>query len=273
LPSPTEQRVLDAAAVLGILQRDGQGYGWTPSYATLDQAAWIQLVAIIEHQVSYLRLALNFDPGRLSPGPREQLESDATSYLYFLSGVDASHRRHAVWFARRPRLSSSRTLLDLGGGLGTFARAWVESRADRTGTVLDLPGLAAHVLAQGTYYGRLRAGDLDLTKFDRLPQVDAYLVANVLHLLPDWPAVLAKVAACMRTGALLAVLEASPSGPTGTLFDLQVHLRSGGRGSLLDPDDIRAGLTDAGLRDCSTEAVRDADDPFQRDYQLWIVSR
>jgi SAM-dependent methyltransferase len=273
-PTPTERRVLEAAAALKILSRDGPRYIWTAPYGDLDDQAWTQLLTVIDHQISYLRLASSqIDREGPGPEPREQLAADPDDYLRFLAGVDVSHRFHARWFADRPSLAHGRTLLDLGGGLGTFAYAWVQSHPDRVATVLDLPGVAEH-LGRASLHPRLSARPLDLADFHRLPETaDVYLLANVLHLLPGWREVLRKVAATLRPGQRLAVFEADPCGPSGRLFDLQVHLRSGCRSGLLDPTDVAAALDEAGLRDCSTETVQDADDPFHRDYRLWITRR
>ena len=69
---------------------------------------------------------------------------------------------------------------------------------------------------------------------------------------------------------MLGIFEADPRTPQGALFDLQVHLRSGRVAGLLDPDRVRTTLLESGLTNVRQMNNVDREDPFQREYVLWL---
>lgn len=271
-PGTTEWRALEAGRALGLVDRGPGGWGWAPGYR-LPDAMWDEIIAMIGHQLSYLELAVEIDGAPVAKRPSEQLAENPLAYQRFLAGVDLSHRQHARWLAGRPELRTARTLVDLGGGHGVFSRAWVASNPARTARLLDLPGVDGGP-AGGTADGRLVRGPIDLEAEFELPApADVYLLANVLHLLPAWPGVIARVARAMPVGARLLVFEADPSGPAGRLFDLQVHLRSGRRGGLLQPVDVVRAVEAAGLRLRSVLTTSSPADVYRRQYMLWVAGK
>jgi hypothetical protein len=272
LPGTTEQRALEAAQALGLVDRLESGWGWATRYR-LPDADWDEIIAMIGHQLSYLQLAVDLGREPLAKRPAEQLADDPIAYQRFLAGVDVSHREHARWFAGRPELRDARALVDLGGGHGVFSRAWVASDPGRTAWLLDLPGVGDRVTGSRSD-GRLVRGPVDLEGDFELPApADVYLLANVLHLLPGWLGVIGRVAGAMPAGARLLVFEADPSGPAGRLFDLQVHLRSGRRGGLLQPGDVARAIGTAGLRLQSVLTTSSPTDLYRRRYTLWVAGK
>jgi hypothetical protein len=120
---------------------------------------------------------------------------------------------------------------------------------------------------------RLRFLGADLLQHPSLPPGDIYLLANVLHLLPGWPEVLRHVGEQAPISSFIVIMEANPIGPAGRLFDLQVHLRSGGITGLLRPVDVKSILVSLGLSEVHVLETFDENDPFQREYQLWIAQK
>ena len=82
--------------------------------------------------------------------------------------------------------SSSRRIVDVGGGRGHLLHAVLEATPDARGVLFDLPAV---VETGGPAHPRLvrQAGDFFV---DPLPAADAYLVMEVLHDwadAEDWP--------------------------------------------------------------------------------------
>ncbi len=204
--------------------------------------------------------------------PLRQLESEPTEYLAFLQGVDASHWEHAKWFAGHAKFVASKRLVDLGGGLGTFSRAWIQHNKARNATVVDFPRVE-HLLPTPILENDVSFYGADLRELTSLPTGDVYLAANVLHLLPDWEKTLATVMDLIPKSAQVCIIEANPEGNAGRLFDLQVHLRSGGVGGLLPPSVIKSALLRLRLSDITQHEFHDAKDPFKRQYNLWIATK
>ncbi|MBV9125546.1 MAG: hypothetical protein JO112_19530, partial [Planctomycetes bacterium] len=270
---PTESLTLGAAHSLGLVLPSPDGWVLTPTLAFLADGAWQSLIAIICHQISYLELAAD-GPRVDSTLPRAQFEAHAGRYLHFLGGVDFSHREHSRWLAATPELRSCRSLVDLGGGLGTFSLAWVQSDAERSALVLDLPGVTQHIQIPAGLRTRLRTGDLDLNDFTGVPgPADLYLLANVLHLFPDWPRVVATAAVSMPATARLAIFEAEKDTAAGRLFNLQVHMRAGFRAGLLPDAEVEEVLRANGLDQITVKYLQRSDDPFRRRYRLWLARR
>lgn len=270
-PVNTSDRIVLAAEALGMAE--GNPLKWVEPYYSLafQTSEWNRTISVIEHQQTYLRLARSVAKGgKEYLFPSKQLASSPEEYLSFLKGVDASHWSHAEWLSNLPEFKGAVHLVDLGGGLGTFSRAWIHSRSDRRATLVDLPDVEALLSMYGGSNERIEFLGADLLQYPIIPNGDLYLLANVLHLLPGWNEVVRKVVEQASKHSLVAIMEANPSGPEGRLFDLQVHLRSGGNTGLLQPVDINLILISLGLLNVHCLENFDDNDPFQRKYHLWI---
>lgn len=108
--------------------------------------------------------------------------------------------------------AAPKRLLDIGGSHGWFSELLCQRHPTLQATVLDLPGAATAgrtLLAEKGHSGRVqhRAGDLAVEDFGT--GLDGVLLFQVLHHLSeaDSRALLAKIAASLRPGGKLAVLE------------------------------------------------------------------
>ncbi len=272
-PTTGDRAVLSAAA-LGLVRRaPDDRWLWVDGYSELaqDEKEWRRAIDVFLAQQSYVRLArsVNSTEG-WTFSPSEQLRRSMDEYLHFLGGVDATQQENARYFVQLAQLREARQLVDLGGGLGTYSRAWVESDGQRQATVVDLPAVGSAYTGGGPWGERLcfRGGDLMQLPEDALTG-DVYLFSNVLHLLPQWAEVVSRVAAGAHRGAWIVVIEASADGEAGVLFDFQVHLRSGGVGGLLPPAQVSS-LFASLLENTAVYELNHPEDPYERQYRIWL---
>jgi hypothetical protein len=263
-----------ARAAVALELASGDPPHWHGELAAIATAPerWQRLVALIDHQASYLGLVASLGvPASASQTPEAQLTAAPGAYHGFLRGVDVSHRRHATWLAALPALASTTTLSDIGAGLGTFAWAWLVSDPRRRAVLLDLPAVVPSP-PEGIASDRWRFVGADLRGAPPLPEGDLLLFANVLHLFGPAlrAAIIAAASRALGAGGRVAIFEADPDGDAGALFDLQVRLRSGFEGGLLAASEVEALLAAAGTSMIERHDTADPDDPFGRRYRLWI---
>jgi hypothetical protein len=239
-----------------------------------DNQEWRTIVSFVEHQLSYLRAA---DAGFQTTStcePRAQLAADPRSYAGFLAGVAASHSMHAEFVASISELASARLLVDLGGGFGAYSAAWIHSQPSRRAILTDLSDVEAILPSNITENSRIAFGGLDLLERPlALPRGDVYLLANVLHLFQHWDEILSDVAESLPPKAILVIMEASSTGNEGALFDLQVHIRSGFLGGLIDHERLTIVAARAGLKMQHEYQVSDEKDVFRRNYYVNVFVR
>jgi hypothetical protein len=263
-------KVALAAEALGLAGRDDTGaLRWAAGVRaeTRDADQRQRLCSILNLYAAYISLAAS---GEQAPSlaPKDQLDADPRAYKRFLEAVHVSNIEHAGWVVSRPVFSTAKTLVDVGGGYGTFALAWVGSSDDRDAVIVDLPGVAELSPA----HPRIARVSADLLESREMPSDgDVYFFANVLHLLPNWRDALSAVTPAARNGAMLAVYEARPDDTAGRWFDLQVHLRSGRVAGLLDPAEIEDGLAAITGRTAERFSYVAADDFLHREFQLTVA--
>lgn len=273
--NPPEARVARALEALGLARHDGDVMRWNDAWSWLASTdRWDSMIALLRHQLGYATMADALVRGVVAVPLASQPTDDPDAYLAFLEGVGRSHATHARWLAALERLAGCEALADLGGGVGTFSEAWIASRPTRTAVLADLPAVVRLVSTRRLLNPRIRLGAIDLSvPVDVHPSCDVVLLANVLHLLPDWRASLAGVVVGMRPGTTLAVLEADPTDEAGAVFELQVLLRSGGTGALLAPAALSATLAELPLEDVTRDVVPSDEDPLERRSLLWTARR
>lgn len=236
---------------------------------------WRSVVSLIEHQLSYLRMVeprFNLS-NAVGKDPRVQVTSDPESYAGFLAGVAASHIVHAKFVASIAEIEQADVLVDLGGGFGAYALGWIASRTGRTAVLSDLPGVQAILPLEIAENQLIKFIDLDLLNFPLvLPIGEVYLLANVLHLFQNWADVVREIAKELPSSAKLVVMEASLNEREGALFDLQVHIRSGFVGGLIDHNDLIEAAERAGLAVERDYRVTDEEDIFRRGYHVTVFA-
>ncbi|HEX2132998.1 MAG TPA: methyltransferase [Actinophytocola sp.] len=163
---------------------------------------------------------------------------------------------------------SEGSVLDLGGGHGRYSIALCQRHPGLTATVLDFPGaLDASAVEEAGLADRitLRAGDY--TREPLGTGHDLVLLFNVLHghTEANNRALLARVAAALRPGGTVAVLENSTDVPAeegragvAFLHTFSLNLFHGQGGQVYPASRIAGWLTDAGLHEPTVTRLRES---------------
>jgi len=148
------------------------------------------------------------------------------------------------------RVPDARTVLDLGGGPGTFSRAF--ARRGLQAVLFDQPEVIEHVRGAYGLDGEpgieLRAGDF----LDPFPEgeFDVVFIGNITHIYdePTNARLVADAAGVLRPGGLLAILDfVRGQSPFAALFAVTMLLNSRHGGDTYDRSTYQAWLADAGL--------------------------
>lgn len=231
LPPDRAERLAQAAAALGLLERDGDAYALGAMGATLAGAPGV--VELVRHHAMFYRdLA---DPVALLSGSGE---TELSRYWGYVGGATthgmtaaeaapysalmaASQAMVAEETLAACRLSDVHHLLDVGGGEGVFLRAALTARPHLRGTLFDLPAVAVRAesrLEEAGLAGRAAAiGGSFLD--DPLPAgADAVSLVRVLYDHDDATvaALLDAAYAALPPGGLLLISEPMSGGARPT---------------------------------------------------------
>jgi len=262
-----------ALRAMGLLTRDGQGR------FTLTEQARVHLVAASPHDISnYVGLAAE-SPGvlamldRLRSSKPAGTEPDAGGAAFiYREGLDSAMEREAA--ARRLTLSlagrarnvapvlarvyplrDARCLLDVGGGSGLYAIAYLEAQPRLRAVVWDRPEvlkIAAEFAEAAGVVDRLACVSGDMFA-DPVPAgCDAILLSNVLHDwdVPECRALVGRLAAALPAGGELLVhdvfLNDAHDGPLAiALYSAALFVLTEGRA--YSAAEYCAWLSEAGL--------------------------
>jgi hypothetical protein len=163
----------------------------------------------------------------------------------------------ALW----ARLGADGSLLDAGGGAGTYSAAWLEASPSARAHLIDrapIAKLAREKLARFGERAIVDDGEIENVGGEH----DAALLCNVLHLYP--PAicarVLGRVVGAVRPGGRVIVkdtqIAADRSGPRAALaFALTLAIY--GDGDIYTEAQLRAWMQQAGVREIESFLVED----------------
>ncbi len=157
------------------------------------------------------------------------------------------------------RIGPRGPLLDLGGGAGAYAAAFLEAHPGERAIVVDRPQVVELARA-GAPGAELVA--LDLLGADPWPSAARVaLLANVLHLFGpvDAAALVARAASSVVPGGRVAVKDFLADSAAGILFSLNMALFTDS-GEVHPLDAVSGFLRAAGLRDVRAEPLRCAPD-------------
>ena len=174
-------------AMAGLLHKKGNHYRNSRLAATALNAddpgyrgGYLQLIA--NHATDWLRLADSVRTGE----PLDKDEPEAPDYRRQFTW--AMHHRTletAPMIAGQLPLKGARTLLDLGGGPGTYAMAFLARNPGLRATVCDRPAaleVAKEIASTHKAGARLSYLPLDLLKDDIPGRFDVIWYSNVLHI-------------------------------------------------------------------------------------------
>jgi predicted transcriptional regulator len=217
----TLARVLRSLAAAGLVRTASPG-----SYELTD-AGRVLLGGTELHEIRYnmdpeLDPALSEITETIRTGQAPFLQRHGSLYSYLEGRPESSAEfdalmatRHDALAARLPAaadLSGVQSVMDVGGGTGTFLAALLRAHPDLKGTLLDLgrvrPAALEYLAAQGVAdQAEFIGGDF----FAAIPSgADVYLLAHVVHNWDDARAVtiLRNVRAAMAADARLMLVEA-----------------------------------------------------------------
>ena len=215
--------LMNALAAMRVLTKEGDRFGNTTvakSYLVRTSPQYVgHLLLLHEAEWDHWgKLEETIRTGR-SPARGHVFETDPELGANVLAVLDRIGQQSGPALARRLELRSARSLLDLGGGVGTNAMAFCAVYPELMATVFDLPetlARAEHAVKEAGLDARitLRAGD-----FNRDPlggPYDVVLMSDILHYQgPDAnSALVAKVYSCLAQGGRLIIKDRflEPSG-------------------------------------------------------------
>lgn len=213
--------LLDACVSLGLLTREGDTYTNTPeanAYLRRSSPASLAGYALYSNRVLWKlwdplpdavregthRWPQAFD----STGPIfSQFFRTGESMRTFLSGLHGLGLLCSPAVVRAHDLSAVKHLVDLGGGTGHLALAFLDAYPSARATVFDLAQVIP--LTREFTTGRVECLEGDFFE-DPLPAADAYSLARILH---DWTAekiarLLGRVYEALPPGGRLLIAEA-----------------------------------------------------------------
>jgi demethylmenaquinone methyltransferase/2-methoxy-6-polyprenyl-1,4-benzoquinol methylase len=170
----------------------------------------------------------------MAPGDLPYFDRVAPVYDLFMPAADAETFAAALDRADRP----IERVLDVGGGTGRAARAIDAPRR----VVFDASVEMLARVPEGI--GAVR-GDAREPPF-RAESVDAALIVDAFHHLPESQQVLDVIATLLRPGGVLVVAEFDPSTVRGRVLEVGEHL-IGMESRFYTPADLVRALSETGL--------------------------
>ncbi len=277
-PLRSTEMLLDACAGLDLLLKyrasDREEEAWT--YANTPSVA----VFLVSGRPAYLGDAIRWSGDQYAAWgdlahsvrankpavtPAAHLGGDPEETRRFVLGMHSRALSVARSVAHFLPFEHTKSLLDVGGGPGTYALLLAQKHPALRVTVLDLPGVIAvadELIAQSGLSDRVQTLPGDATTADYgQAQYDGVLFSGVLHQMdaPTIQALFGKAFRALRPGGILTVsdvmLDASKTQPAfATLFSLQMLLTSQA-GGVFASDDCARWLTDAGFTDVHAQPL------------------
>ncbi len=258
------EMLLDACCGLNLLVKQGDRYMLTSAAAaflTPGRPGYLgsALQWARDQYAAWGRLAETVRSGRPAVDPQEHLGADPEQTRIFVLGMQQRAAGLAQAVVSYLDLEGCETLLDVGGGPGTYACLLTKRYPGLRATVLDLPGIvsvAAELIAEQGATDRVSVlgGDASTGEYGE-SYYDAVLFSGVLHQMN------AETIRRMLQGAHRAMLpggrllvsdimsDATRTQPVfSTLFGLQMLLTSEA-GGVFSAEECEAWLLEAGFHD------------------------
>ena len=247
---------LDALCGMGLMRKRGDKYANTAFAAHClcgDDAA--SLLPAYDAWNAWGGLATVLVSGN-RPATQMPFASDRSKTKRLLRSLDLDAREIAPHLVGKLPLVHAKTLLDVGGGLGTFSIAFCRHYPRLRVTLVEHPRvapLARRAVEAAGMRMRVRVVGADILR-DALPQgFDSVLVSNVLHAhgSAENQALLRKLQRCLNPRGHLIVRDVFMSRQRtapewGTLFSVLLLLHTP-RGRCYALEEIRAWLRQSGF--------------------------
>ncbi|MEO3785445.1 methyltransferase [Actinocorallia sp. B10E7] len=247
-PAPTGT-LLASLTALGLL---GPGNTLTPLAERLRRGADLEL--LVRKEAFFAKVWTDLDPTIRTGEPRlapwtERLETEPQVARDFLAALITLARETGPDLTALPEFAPGRRVLDVGGGLGSYAVPLASAGADVT--MVDLPQVVAW--AREDLPGNVKAVAADVLAVPSCGvepgSADTVLISHLLHDLTDEQCVrvLREARAALTPGGSVVIVEIPGDSPgtMGPLFDLMMRVETPGKART--PDAIRDLLAAAGL--------------------------
>jgi predicted O-methyltransferase YrrM len=247
---------LDALCGIGLLRKRGDKYANGVFAARcLTRGGAISLLPAYDAWDVWGGLASALITGK-RPAMQKPFVSDRSKAERLLRSLDLDARQIALHLIKQLPLRHSRTLLDVGGGLGTFSISFCRHYPGLRATLVEHPNilvLARRAVGEAGMARRVHVVGVDFLR-DTLPQgFDIVFLSNVLHAhsVADNHALLHKLQRCLNPRGRLIVRDVfmSPQRTApewGALFSVLLLLQTP-QGRCYALDEIRAWLRQAGF--------------------------
>ena len=190
------------------------------------------------------------------PRTQKPFVSDRAKAERLLQGLHLHAHEIAPYLIKHLRVSGSRTLLDIGGGFGTFSRAFCRRYPRLRATLVEHPNilpLARRAVRESGMEKKVRVVGLDYTR-DALPRgFDSVFVSNILHAhgVAENRALLIKLHRSLNPGGQLILRDVFMSHDRtapewGTLFSVSLLLHTP-QGRCYALNEIRGWLRQTGF--------------------------
>ena len=249
--------LLDALASMGVLSKNAGRYRCEPELAPyLSSDGDESILPMLRHRAAMWRRWSGLtDIVRGSAGQRADSRSTEGQQA-FIGAMAVVTRKLAPAVAKIVDPSSATALLDIGGGPGTFTRAFLEAAPNLKATLFDLPDvveIARERLAQSGVLGRVAfaAGDFYA---DELPRGhDLALLSAIIHQnsQKENEELYGKVLRALEPGGRLVIRDHvlqpdRTASRAAAVFAVNMLVATEG-GNCYTFDEIRAGLARAGF--------------------------
>ncbi len=249
-------KVLRALAAMGLLYGAEETFSMCHGFRPLfDPGSHIHHADGGRHLFHLSQMWARELPGWLRTGEWTKTPRDADAQARFVASMRALAYGMTGRLAEALELDSSAHLVDLGGGLGTYAIELCLRNPALRATVIDQEAVIPHTKREIQRHGlshRVSALGGDYFHVPLPEDMDVALFANVLHQeQPDGAAALiARAGAALPAGGRAVVVdfaldESRASPPMGTFFAINMRLF----GDTYTPGDYRDWMTAAGLGD------------------------
>jgi cyclopropane fatty-acyl-phospholipid synthase-like methyltransferase len=182
--------------------------------------------------------------------------SDQRQTKRLLNSLDLDAREIAPYLLKKLPLKKARSLLDVGGGLGSYSIAFCQCYSNLEATVIEHPKIAPltrRAIHEANMAQRIQVIGIDIFR-QSLPQgFDAVFLSNVLHAqgARENRSLFSKLHRCLNPKGQLILrdvfLNRDGTGPEwGTLFSVLLFLNTP-RGRCYRLDDILQWLREAGF--------------------------
>jgi len=230
--------LLDALVGVGLLQREGDRFAATP-YTTERLGPCGEMGLVVAKEAVFAEAWSGLDEVVTRGHPvmeswRSQLDRNPEQARSFLEALDVLARIGGPSLHELDELAPGKRVLDVGGGLGTYARLLAEAGSHVT--LVDYPLVAGWASEDLEGTGVVVVG-VDLFEHPSCGvspgSMDAALVSHLIHDLTEEQAVelLRRAWSAIAPGGHIVVNDfAGDSGPGafGPLFDVMMRVETGG---------------------------------------------